>query len=79
MGKKHFILVLLLTLFLAGFQILPKKRPVHLFNGKTFAGWEGDTIGTWKIKEGAIVGGSLTEIVPHNNFSAQLNRTGILY
>lgn len=47
------------------------KKPFRgkpLFNGKTFAGWEGDTSKTWRIQDGALVGGSLTETVPHNEF-----------
>lgn len=43
----------------------PGKR---LFDGKTFIGWEGDTVTMWKIMDGAIVGGSLEEKVPHNDF-----------
>lgn len=39
-----------------------------LFNGKSFAGWEGDTKNTFRIHEGAIVGGSLTEKTPRNEF-----------
>lgn len=39
-----------------------------LFDGKTFEGWEGDTARTWRIQDGAIVGGSLTETVPRNDF-----------
>lgn len=46
----------------------PKVKQVHLFDGKTFKGWQGDTIHTWHIQEGALVGGSLTETVPHNEF-----------
>lgn len=45
-----------------------KAKRVHLFDGKTFKGWEGDTVNTWRIQEGALVGGSLTEAVPHNEF-----------
>jgi len=41
---------------------------VPLFDGKTFKGWEGDTNQTWRITEGAFVGGSLKETVPHNEF-----------
>jgi hypothetical protein len=44
--------------------------PVPLFDGKTFDGWEGDTQKTWRIVEGALVGGSLVEKVPHNEFLA---------
>jgi hypothetical protein len=42
--------------------------PVPLFDGKTFAGWEGDTKDTWRIEDGAIVGGSLDKTVPRNEF-----------
>ena len=44
------------------------STPVPLFDGKTFAGWEGDTAKTWRIADGALVGGSLTETVPLNDF-----------
>ena len=47
------------------------KRPekqVRLFDGKTFNGWEGDTLNTWRIQNGALVGGSLAKKVPHNEF-----------
>lgn len=50
--------------------------PVPLFDGKTFAGWEGDTTKTWRIEDGAIVGGSLTEKVPHNEFLATTKQFG---
>lgn len=43
-------------------------EPKSLFDGKSFAGWEGDTKATWRIEDGAIVGGSLTEKVPRNEF-----------
>jgi hypothetical protein len=42
--------------------------PMPLFDGRTFDGWEGDIGRTWRIEEGAIVGGSLTERVPRNDF-----------
>src|SRR5262245_36583455 len=45
-------------------------NPQRLFDGSTFAGWEGDTNKWWKIERGEIVGGSLTEKVPHNDFLA---------
>lgn len=46
----------------------PGGKAAALFDGRTFNGWEGDTTGTWRIEEGAIVGGSLTETVPKNDF-----------
>jgi uncharacterized protein YciI len=45
----------------------PGKR-MRLFDGKTFAGWEGDTHRMWRIEKGALVGGMLKETVPHNDF-----------
>ncbi|HEY7339108.1 MAG TPA: family 16 glycoside hydrolase, partial [Bryobacteraceae bacterium] len=39
-----------------------------LFDGKTLDGWEGDIKNTWRIEDGAIVGGSLDRVVPHNEF-----------
>src|SRR5262245_53280869 len=47
---------------------LQSSKPVPLFDGKSFKGWEGDTQKTWRIEDGAIVGGSLTETVPRNDF-----------
>ena len=44
------------------------QKPINLFDGKTFNGWEGDTIKTWRIGDGMLIGGSLTENVPHNEF-----------
>src|SRR6266567_9208357 len=41
---------------------------VPIFDGKTFKGWEGDTNKTWRIAQGALVGGSLKETVAHNEF-----------
>ncbi len=46
---------------------------IQLFDGKTFNGWVGDTVQTWRIQDGALVGGSLNETVPHNEF---LSTTG---
>jgi hypothetical protein len=43
-------------------------EPVKLFDGKSFAGWEGDTEKTWRIEDGVIVGGSLDAVVPRNEF-----------
>ena len=46
----------------------PPARPVSLFDGRTFRGWEGDTAGLWRIRNGALVGGSLNKKVLHNDF-----------
>lgn len=45
-----------------------------LFDGSTLTGWEGDTKRTWRVEDGAIVGGSLAKAVPRNEFLAK-NRT----
>jgi len=51
-------------------NLVPDSKPgkkQKLFDGKTFKGWEGDTL-TWRIQDGMLVGGSLETRVPHNNF-----------
>jgi hypothetical protein len=63
----------LVALFVAGCSLAPliaadQDKTISLFDGKTFKGWEGDTNKTWRIEEGAFVGGSLREAVPHNEF-----------
>jgi hypothetical protein len=45
-------------------------QPVALADGKTFRGWDGDTNATWRIEDGAFVGGSLSTTVPRNEFLA---------
>lgn len=45
-----------------------QAAPISLFDGKTFAGWVGETNKTWRIEDGAFVGGSLKTKVPHNEF-----------
>lgn len=44
------------------------REGTSLFDGKTLGGWEGDTAGTWRVEDGAITGGSLSENVPRNEF-----------
>lgn len=46
-----------------------EPKPVSLFDGKTFEGWEGD-LKVFRIEDGAIVGGTLKEKVAHNEFLA---------
>jgi hypothetical protein len=57
-----------LTLFLALSAGGLGAAEVPLFDGKTFHGWDGDTNKTWRIEDGAFVGGSLTARVPRNEF-----------
>lgn len=59
----------MINLLLLPLLILLQPKPTsQLFDGKTFRGWEGDTITAWRIEDGALVGGSLTNVVPHNFF-----------
>ena len=60
-------LVLLCTFTVAAAE---KGGTVSLSDGKTFKGWDGDTNNTWRIQDGAFVGGSLTTRVPQNEFLA---------
>lgn len=59
-------------LFVAGLLLgLPstgRSEAKPLFDGKTLAGWEGETAKTWRVEDGAIVGGSLETVVPRNEF-----------
>jgi hypothetical protein len=58
----------LLALLFAASALGADNKPVSLFDGKTLKGWEGDTEKTWKVEDGAIVGGSLETTVPRNEF-----------
>jgi len=49
-------------------QAADAPAAVKIFDGKTFQGWEGDTSKTFKIVDGAIVGGTLKEKIPRNEF-----------
>lgn len=68
--QKHFSTSL--GLLLAAAISCTSTSPTPLFDGATLAGWEGDT-STWRVEDGAIVGGSLTETVPHNEFLCTTN------
>ena len=58
-------LCLLLGLWIANASA---SEPTTLFDGKTFAGWVGDTNKTWRIDTAALVGGSLKASGPRNEF-----------
>ena len=65
---KSLLSVALAVVAIASGQAQGPKKPVPLFDGHSFTGWEGDTRNTWRIQDGAIVGGSLTTQVPRNEF-----------
>jgi hypothetical protein len=44
-----------------------RAKAVALFDGKTFAGWEGN-LSMFRIDDGAVVGGSLKKPIPRNEF-----------
>jgi len=55
--------------------VVRKESPVtsasktkRLFDGKTFNGWVGDTNKTFRIEQGAIVGGGMNSRIPRNEF-----------
>ena len=58
----------ILIISLPALQAADVRKVVSLTDGKTFAGWEGDTNKTWHIENGAFVGGTLKEKIPRNEF-----------
>jgi len=68
MKTRQLLLLVALTLSATTAFAADKGRTLSLFDGKTFTGWTGDTNRTWRIVDGAFVGGSLTEKVPRNEF-----------
>ena len=58
----------ILLMLVCAFGPANAGEQVKIFDGKTFAGWVGDTNKTWQIEDGAFVGGSLEEKVPRNEF-----------
>src|SRR5262245_43535976 len=47
----------------------PQGQSVPLFDGRTLAGWEGNPK-LWRVEDGALTGGSLTETVKQNELLA---------
>ncbi len=57
-----------LIAFTLAASLVPAFAVAPLANGKTFAGWVGDTNKTWRIEDGAFVAGSMAKMVPRNEF-----------
>ena len=64
-----FVLLAFLPILAADPPPKPAGDPKSIFDGKSLDGWEGDKK-WWRVQEGAIVGGSLDERVPRNEFVA---------
>lgn len=60
---------LLLACLGLAFSIQANALPISLFDGQTLKGWEGDAPRTWRVQDGAIIGGSLAGN-PRNEFLA---------
>ncbi|MBL9080821.1 MAG: DUF1080 domain-containing protein [Planctomycetales bacterium] len=45
----------------------PAEERISLFDGQSFAGWEGN-LKMFRLEDGAIVGGNLKERIPNNEF-----------
>ena len=58
--------LLAFALVVSGFASFAAPMPLN--DGKTFHGWVGDTNQTWRIVDGAFVGGTLDTKVPRNEF-----------
>src|SRR3954467_14312044 len=63
----NFRMALAGVLFPSIFSVFAGEK-TPLSDGKTFKGWNGDTNNTWRIADGAFIGGSLKAKVPHNEF-----------
>lgn len=61
-------LLLILIVILIPFRVPAAEKPIPLFDGKTFRGWEGDTNKSFRIQDGAIVGGTMNAKIPRNEF-----------
>ncbi len=67
---KKLLMTALISLSAATLSAAENSKASQLFDGKTFKGWDGDTNKTWRIQEGAFIGGSLSAMVPRNEFIA---------
>ncbi|MEB2780931.1 DUF1080 domain-containing protein [Algoriphagus sp. C2-6-M1] len=66
--KLSLILFSLIGFTIFGCKVGSNNSSISLFDGKSLSGWQGDTKNTWRVEDGMIVGGSLDETVPNNEF-----------
>jgi len=74
--KIYFLSAVLLFAVSTNVHAQATQKATSLFDGKTFTGWEGDSINTWRIINKSLMGGSLTQTVPHNEFIATTESFG---
>jgi putative heme-binding domain-containing protein len=71
LSLRHWILPLAAWTGLAALIPLAHAAPpIPLFDGKTTAGWEGDTTQTWRVEDGALTAGTLEKKQAKNDFLA---------
>ncbi len=58
----------IIPLLLAASTFTLNAAELNLTDGRTFSGWVGDTNKTWRMEDGAFVGGTLERKVPQNEF-----------
>jgi len=64
----------LAMLVLAACGQAARAETVPLFDGRSLAGWEGDTATTWTVVDGAISAGDVEKQQPRNEFLASTKR-----
>lgn len=65
---KPSLIPLLISVGLGSMCMAHAAEVIALSDGKSFAGWLGDTNKTWRIEGGAFVGGTLEAKIPRNEF-----------
>lgn len=73
---KHLVLLFIASIGFVFFVTSQSHTVKSLFDGKTFRGWEGDTLHTWRIENNSLIGGSLKDTVPHNEFLCTTEQYG---
>jgi len=57
-----------------GFTAGTCTAAIAIFDGKSFAGWEGNTNSVWRIENGTITAGSFDRVEPRNEFVATVRQ-----